>query len=80
MESKKEQTTLGGFLLEYRKSRALTQQQFAEKIGMTRCRYSLIENDKIPIGPATISAIAAATKKSASFIAALARNKQRTKQ
>ena len=71
MKTKKEYQSLGEFLLEYRKSKAMTQAQFAEKIGTTRSRYTRIETGKIKVGLATVAGIAAATKKSTAFINAL---------
>ena len=68
MKPQKEYKNLGEFLLEYRKSKAMTQEQFADKIGTTRSRYTGIETGKIKVGVATVAAIAAATKKSTSFI------------
>lgn len=71
MKPKKEYRSLGEFLLEYRRSKAMTQAEFAEKIGTNRSRYNRIEADKIKVGLATVAGIAAATKKSTAFINAL---------
>lgn len=71
MKSNKEYESLGEFLLDFRKSKAMTQAQFAEKIGINRARYTQIENNKLKVGVATIASIATFTKKSTSFINSL---------
>ena len=77
MKPQKEYQSLGEFLLEYRKNKAMTQAQFAEVIGTTRSRYAMIETGKIKVGVGTVASIAAATRKSTAFINALnEKNKQ----
>lgn len=71
MNQRKEYGSLGEFLREYRKGKAMTQEQFSSIIGIDRSNYSLIECSRKSVGVKTVAAIAKATKKSTAFISGL---------